>query len=121
MKNEKLVFYDHNCKICTCFSNWVMNRTSYWKFLPNDYETFTSKSLNLDYEKINKKIICIDDNIFYGAIAILKIYTKCGGVLSSLSSFFISLKFFYPLYFFGYYLLSKNRSRFSFLIKYLDC
>ena len=43
MKNEKIVFYDHNCGICTCFSHWVQKRTNYWNFFPNDIDTVRSK------------------------------------------------------------------------------
>ena len=121
MMNEKLVFYDHNCKICTCFSKWVIKRTNYWNFLPNDFETVRSKNLGIKEETVNSKIVCIDESIFYGGIAILKIYSKCGGYLGFFSKLFLSLKFLYPFYFLVYYLFSKNRSKFSFLIKLIDC
>ncbi len=121
MRNEKIVFYDHNCKICICFSVWVKNRTNYWDFLPNDVETVRSKNLGLDEGTVASKLVCIDGSVFYGGIAVLKIYSKCGGILSLLSKFFLSLKFIYPLYFLVYYLVSKNRTKFSFLIKFINC
>ena len=121
MKNENIVFYDHNCKICTCFSIWVKNRTSYWIFLPNDPDTVRSKKIEISEQLVASKIVCIDESIFYGGIAVLKIYSKCGGKLGFIAKLFLSLKILYPIYFFGYYLFSKNRSKFSFLIKLINC
>ncbi|MBA46730.1 MAG: hypothetical protein CL893_01435 [Dehalococcoidia bacterium] len=121
MKNEKIVFYDHNCGICTCFSHWVQKRTNYWNFFPNDIDTVRSKKININEETLSSKIVCIDESNFYGAIAILKIYSKCGGLYGFLGKFLILLKPLYFLYSLGYFLFSKNRSKFSFLIKYIDC
>jgi len=121
MKTKKIVFYDHNCKICTCFSTWVKNRTDYWVFVPNDPDTVNSSELDIDEKTAREKIICFDDKKYLGAIAILKIYTKCGGVLGTFTSLLFNIKLFYPLYAIGYFLFSKNRSKFSFMVRFIDC
>ena len=119
--DNKIVFYDHNCGICTCFAKWVQNRSNYWNFLPNDTDTVRSKDINIDQEVLSTKIVCIDDSFFYGANAILRIYSKLGGLLGFLANLLILIKPFYPIYSFGYLLFSKNRSKFSFFIRFIDC
>ena len=96
MKTKKIVFYDHNCKICTCFSTWVKNRTDYWVFVPNDPDTVNSSELDIDEKTAREKIICFDDKKYLGAIAILKIYTKCGGVLGTFASLLFKINLLYP-------------------------
>ena len=45
---KKIVFYDHNCKICTCFKNWAEKRSSYWEFLPNDEKSILDSGIDID-------------------------------------------------------------------------
>jgi len=118
---KKIVFYDHNFKICTCFKNWAEKRSSYWEFLPNDEKSILDSGIDIDLSIPPKKIVCNDDELFFGAIAILKIFSKCGGKISKLSKFFLRIKILYFLYNFSYYLFSRNRSRFSFMIPYINC
>ena len=77
--------------------------------------------IDIDLSIPPKKIVCNDDELFFGAIAILKIFSKCGGKISKLSKFFLRIKILYFLYNFSYYLFSRNRSRFSFMIPYINC
>ncbi|MBL06621.1 MAG: hypothetical protein CL773_01970 [Chloroflexi bacterium] len=121
MAKNKIVFYDHNCKICTCFAVWMSKRTNYWRFYPNDLQTVESLGFVIDQNTLATKIVVYDKKLFFGGIAILNIFAKSGGILGFLSKFFLLLKFLYPIYFLGYYLFSKNRSKFGFLIKYLNC
>ena len=72
---KKIVFYDHNCKICTCFKNWAEKRSSYWEFLPNDEKSILDSGIDIDLSIPPKKIVCNDDELFFGAIAILKIFS----------------------------------------------
>tara|TARA_B110000438_G_scaffold31631_1_gene31148 strand:+ start:538 stop:897 length:360 start_codon:yes stop_codon:yes gene_type:complete len=118
---DKIVFYDHNCKICTCFAVSMNKRTNYWSFLPNDEQTIINSGIKIDVSIPKNKIVCIDTEIFFGGIAILKIFSKSGNRLSIFSRFLLRLKPFYFFYNFGYLLFSKNRSKFAFLTKYLDC
>ena len=66
---KKIVFYDHNCKICTCFKNWAEKRSSYWEFLPNDEKSILDSGIDIDLSIPPKKIVCNDDELFFGAIA----------------------------------------------------
>ena len=66
----KIVFYDHNCKICTCFKNWVLERSSYWTFLPNDENSIIGSGMKIDLSTPSKKIVCEDERIYLGGIAI---------------------------------------------------
>jgi len=121
MAKDKIVFYDHNCKICTCFAVWMSKRTNYWNFLPNDFQTVESFGFEIDQHTLKTKIVCCDKKIFFGGIAILNIFAKSGGFIGNFSKFLLFLKFLYPMYFLGYYLFSKNRSKFGFLVKYFNC
>ncbi|MBL40122.1 MAG: hypothetical protein CL761_05225 [Chloroflexi bacterium] len=117
----KIVFYDHNCKICTCFKNWVLERSSYWTFLPNDENSIIGSGMKIDLSTPSKKIVCEDERIYLGGIAILKILAHCNGKISFVSKILLSLKFLYFIYNLFYFLFSKNRSKFSFLIPYIGC
>ena len=84
-------------------------------------KSILDSGIDIDLSIPPKKIVCNDDELFFGAIAILKIFSKCGGKISKLSKFFLRIKILYFLYNFSYYLFSRNRSRFSFMIPYINC
>jgi predicted DCC family thiol-disulfide oxidoreductase YuxK len=118
---DKIVFYDHNCKICTCFTLWVKKRSNYWNFLPNDEQTIINSGIKIDLSIPKNKIVCIDKNITLGGIAILRIFSKSGIKTSLIARFLLEIKFLYIFYNLYYELFSKNRSKFAFVTKYLDC
>ena len=81
----------------------------------------SDSGIDIDLSIPPKKIVCNHDELFLGAIDILKIFSNCGGKISKLSKFFLRIKILYFLYNFSYYLFSRNRSRFSFMIPYINC
>ncbi len=121
MKTKQIVFYDHNCKICTCFSLWVRKRTDYWNFLPNEINSLDLSGIDIDEDEVKNKIVCFDGKKYSGGAAILKIYSKCGGILGAFSYILLRAFIFYPCYELSYFLFSKNRTKLSFLVKYLEC
>ena len=47
---------------------------------------WNNSNIDIDLSIPPKKIVCNDDELFFGAIAILKIFSKCGGKISKLSN-----------------------------------
>jgi predicted DCC family thiol-disulfide oxidoreductase YuxK len=56
---DKIVFYDHNCKICTCFAFLINKKSNYWNFLPNDEQTVINSGVEIDVSIPKDKIVWI--------------------------------------------------------------